>query len=153
MKTNPGGQLDPSDVIGRDELIKNLWDTLETQSIIMTAERRIGKTSVMNKMRAQPAKGWLPIYQDLEKHQTALEFAIAVAEKVQAYLSIQKRASMKASEVLAHLDSVKVGSFDIGLNKDKKITWQKLLENTIRDLVSEQSQDNFKVIFLWDEMP
>ncbi len=48
MKANPGGQIDLRDVIGRDEIIAQIWDTLEQQSIRMNAERRIGKTTIIN---------------------------------------------------------------------------------------------------------
>ena len=41
MKTNTGGIIDPSEVLGRDTLIARLWDILRTQSIVMSAERRI----------------------------------------------------------------------------------------------------------------
>jgi len=54
MKANPGGQIAIEDVVGRDQLIQTLWDTLEGTSVIMTAERRIGKTSIIRKMNAQP---------------------------------------------------------------------------------------------------
>lgn len=39
MKANPGGNLDPDKVYGRDQLIALLWNRLENQSILMNAER------------------------------------------------------------------------------------------------------------------
>ncbi len=53
MRTNPGGQIDPAQIIGRDELIKRLWEILSRQSLVLTAERRMGKTSVVLKMKAE----------------------------------------------------------------------------------------------------
>ena len=53
MRTNPGGGLAPEEVVGRDALIADLWDKLERHSVMMTAERRMGKTSVLRKMLAQ----------------------------------------------------------------------------------------------------
>jgi hypothetical protein len=47
MRTNPGGGLAPEEVVGRDALIADLWDKLERHSVMMTAERRMGKTSVL----------------------------------------------------------------------------------------------------------
>jgi len=41
MKANPGGQIIPDQVVGRDGLIRDLWETLERQSVLLTAERRI----------------------------------------------------------------------------------------------------------------
>jgi hypothetical protein len=45
MRTNPGGGLAPEEVIGRDALIADLWDKLERHSVMMTAERRMGRTA------------------------------------------------------------------------------------------------------------
>jgi len=50
MKANPGGQLSIDQIKGRDPLIATIWETLLSQSVIMTAERRIGKTSIIQKM-------------------------------------------------------------------------------------------------------
>ncbi len=153
MKTNPGGQLDPKEVLGRDDLIQELWETLEKQSVIMTAERRIGKTSVMSKMQAEPRSGWIPIYQDLEKFQTSLEFAMAVSGIVQSFSSFPKKAGIKASDLLKHLESVKIGPVEVALNQGKEASWQNILSEAIGALVFEQSDLRLQVLFLWDEMP
>ncbi|BAZ14493.1 hypothetical protein NIES4071_63370 [Calothrix sp. NIES-4071] len=54
MKANPGGQVAPSDVVGRDSLISSFWDILERQSLVLSAERRMGKTCIIKKMQAEP---------------------------------------------------------------------------------------------------
>ena len=86
MKTNPGGQIDPKSVIGRERLIQLLWETVDLQSLVITAERRIGKTTVMKKMEREPIAGWLPVYQDLESCHSAMEFAMAVYRKIHEFL-------------------------------------------------------------------
>jgi hypothetical protein len=78
MKANPGGQIDIKAVVGRDQLIQIVWETVEQQSLVITAERRIGKTSVIKKMKGQPVLGWVPVFQDLERCHSAAEFAMAV---------------------------------------------------------------------------
>jgi transcriptional regulator with XRE-family HTH domain len=46
FKANPGGDIAPEEVIGRDQLIITLWERLRQQSLIYLGERRIGKSSV-----------------------------------------------------------------------------------------------------------
>ena len=70
MRANPGGSLDTKDVLGRDGLIQLIWDTLEIKSVRLEAERRIGKTSIIRKMRDEPHGGWSPIYMELERIQS-----------------------------------------------------------------------------------
>ena len=50
-------QISPQNVVGRDRLIEQIWKKLESKSLRFTAERRIGKTTVMKKMLAEP-KAW-----------------------------------------------------------------------------------------------
>ena len=62
MKANPGGTIHPSSIVGRDLLITLIWKRLEQQCVLLNAERRIGKTSVIRKMVDQPPQGWFGVY-------------------------------------------------------------------------------------------
>ena len=86
MKTNPGGQIPPSEVMGRDELIRRLWRILDRQSLVLSPERRMGKTCVVQKMVAEAPQDKLPIYHDLEGIRTPLEFVETVFHDVEGYL-------------------------------------------------------------------
>ena len=66
MQINPGGQLNTEDVKGRDNEIARYWNVLERQGLVISAERRIGKTHIVRKMRDECRSGYLPFYQDLE---------------------------------------------------------------------------------------
>jgi len=66
-KANPGGSMDPKFIFGRDRLIDQIWDVLSRQCVLLNTERRIGKTSIVRKMAANPPEGWLAVFQDLEK--------------------------------------------------------------------------------------
>ncbi|WP_414587283.1 hypothetical protein [Scytonema sp. PCC 10023] len=67
LRANPGGQISPDEVIGRDKLIQQFWEILERQSLMLNAERRMGKTCIIKKMQAEAPEDKLPIYHDLEK--------------------------------------------------------------------------------------
>lgn len=109
MKANPGGQIGIDQVFGRDDLIATLWDTLDVQSVIMTAERRIGKTSIIRKMKAQPPKGWVPVLQDLEQYHSADEFAVSVYAAVRNFLSAKRRAMQGLLKVWKSLGGTEIG--------------------------------------------
>lgn len=40
MKPNPGGQLSPEQIVGRDALIADMWGILQGRSIYMNDRRR-----------------------------------------------------------------------------------------------------------------
>ena len=71
MKPNPGGQLAAENIVGRDELIADMWSILEGRSIYMNDLRRVGKTMILDKMKAKPPRGWLAIKRDLGGCHTA----------------------------------------------------------------------------------
>lgn len=72
MRANAGEILAPEAVIGRNELIRSFWEILEQQSLVISAERRMGKTSILKKMEAEPKPNQIAIYQDLAGVETPL---------------------------------------------------------------------------------
>lgn len=149
MKTNPGGQIPPSEVIGRDGLIRRLWRVLDRQSLVLSAERRMGKTCVVQKMVAEAPQDKLPIYHDLEGLRTPLEFVETVFHDVEGYLGRLQRTAGRVRQSLAHLTGLEVGGF-IKFPDAVAPHWKTLLTKTIEDLVEHQDRT---VIFFWDEMP
>ena len=74
MKPNPGGILQISDIVGRDSLIAYLQSSIEQQSILLVAERRTGKTHVLEKFRAMAPDNWAVIKRDIGALRSAPEF-------------------------------------------------------------------------------
>lgn len=151
MKANPGGQIDLKSVIGRDRLIRNIWEIVEQQSLVMTAERRIGKTTVMKKMTAEPQKGWLPVYQDLESCHSAADFSMAVYRQIHQFLGAKGKFTRRSKEFFAALGGSEVGGI-YKLPEKVATPWKDVLTKAIEDLMHENDADT-KLLFLWDELP
>ena len=151
MKANPGGQIDLKSVIGRDRLIQSIWEIVQQQSLVMTAERRIGKTTVMKKMAAEPAMGWLPVYQDLENCHSAADFAMAVYKQVHHFLSGKSKFTRRSIEFLKALGGTEIGGV-FKLPEQAASHWKDVLTKAIEDLMHENDEGT-KLLFLWDEMP
>jgi hypothetical protein len=149
MKTNPGGQLAISEIIGRNQLVSHLWDVLLRQSLVLTAERRMGKTSVVLKMRNEATADKLPIYRDLERVHTPLEFTQLVLDDVAEYLTRFNRTTKRAHQLLSQLSGAEVKGV-IRLPDVAAPHWKTLLSKTVEDLVENQDRT---VIMLWDELP
>ena len=49
MRPILGGNVPPSRLVGRDDFIRKMWQSLENQSVVLVAERQIGKTTVIRK--------------------------------------------------------------------------------------------------------
>lgn len=146
FKVNPGGQIAPEEVIGREELIASIWDRLQQQSLIFSGERRIGKSSVLKKMTAEPPGEMLPIYRDLEGIRSPIEFVEAVWQDTETYF----RDKGKARRVREHISQLTGSYFDGYQFPEIAAThWKTLLTKTIEDLVTLQ---NKQVVLIWDEM-
>ena len=148
MKANPGGQVAPSEVVGRDSLILDFWDILERQSLVLSAERRMGKTCIIKKMQAQPLPDKLAIYHDLERVRNPLEFVEAVLQDVEEYLSKFRRTARRTRQLLTQLSGTE--AMGVKLPEFAAANWKQLLTATITDLLENQDR---KVILFWDEVP
>ena len=149
MLPNPGGQIASSEVIGRARLIGLLWEVLERQSLVLVAERRIGKTSIIRKMQAEPIGGKLPVWHDLEGLRTRLEFVESVYNDVESYLSRFTRLTENVRSFLHEIRGAEIGKF-IKFPETEKHHWKTILEKTFQDLVAHKGGT---LVFLWDEVP
>lgn len=148
MRTNPGGQLAPRDVVGRDRLIEKLWHILERQSLVLTAERRMGKTSILKKMAAEPKKDVRVFFRDLEALRTPLEFVDCVYQDVQADLSLKGRTLNRVRQFMEQVGGAEVKGFK--LPQTVAPHWKTILAKTLEDLAEHQEG---LLIFGWDEIP
>ena len=148
MRANPGGEIDPADVLGRDQLIQSIWRVLERQSLELTAERRIGKSSVIKKMTAEPADGFLAVYQDLEGIRTRLQFVESIYRQVEAFLSRRKKTARRLHKLVTTLSGVQFRGWK--LPEMAPPDWTRLLDALCEDL--HEHLDG-AVVFFWDEMP
>lgn len=152
MKANPGGQLDLKSVIGRDELVSSLWETLDNQSVVMTAERRIGKTTIIRKMEAEKLDGWRPVFEDLEKHHSAAEFAMGVYRTVNQFLTGKSKIAKRTRDLLAGLGGTEIAGV-FRLPEKREAPWKDILTRSIEDLIHENEKNGERLLFLWDELP
>lgn len=148
---NPGGVLAPHEVIGRDRLVAKLWKRLERQSLYITAERRMGKTSVVrDKMGQNPPEGWKLIYLDVSRAVTPLQFVDALLEVSRPHLDGGKKAKFAFFDVLGKIGGTEFkAAVGVKLPDAFGLHWKTLLETLLRDLASLDT----KVVLAFDELP
>jgi hypothetical protein len=147
MRANPGGVLAVEDVIGRDYLISNIWSALEAQSIVLTSERRVGKTSVIRKMAGFPTEKKLCLLRDVEGYRSAGEFIEGIFSDVETVLSRKERARLAIFRLLEKLGGTEIGHLKL---PQVKSHWKNLLNALFEDIFAEETRP---VIFFWDELP
>lgn len=147
FKSNPGGEIPPQEIIGREQLIRQIWEILEQQSLIFVGERRIGKSSTLKKMASAANDKMLPIYRDLEGIRTPIEFVEKVWQDLELHLPEEGKAT-KVRNFLSQLQATQFTGFHF--TEIAESHWKSLLTFAIEDLVKMQTK---QVVFIWDEIP
>ncbi|MBT4087735.1 MAG: ATP-binding protein [Deltaproteobacteria bacterium] len=149
MKANPGGAVTGDAILGREDEISEMWAKLEKRSVILSAERRVGKTSVLRKMCDHPAKGWIPLFCFVE----AARHPIDCVEKIFAEAN-QLEARSGKGVLLGRIRSAyqKVAGTEISGWKLPPLQsdWKRLLNELMADI--SECTDN-KVVIILDEFP
>ncbi|MDD9963928.1 MAG: ATP-binding protein [Gammaproteobacteria bacterium] len=147
MQINPGGYLDLDDVVGRDDDIARYWRVLRRQSLVLSAERRIGKTHILLKMQDECLPGYLPFYQDLEGVHTVLDLIRSIYGTVQRSLPALSKIKGNIAKWSALLPN-KIAGVNLPTAEQ---TWQLLLSEAFDDLIGIAGDD--QILLLWDEFP
>ena len=149
MKANPGGPADPGNVVGRDHFIKRLWETLDQLGVVLVAERRMGKTSIINKMRAEADKNTLVLLSNVQGVSKVHEFVEIIARDIKSHLSAAKRTASWLKNLWSALGGTEIAGV-FKLPAAKQGDWKILIERLCENIMKHQ---NGKVIFIWDELP
>lgn len=149
MRVNPGGQLAPDEVVGRDEFVGEVWRILERQSMVLSAERRMGKTSLFRKIEAEAGTNWLPLYRDTESISTPAEFTQRVLEDLLPHLGSFDQLKGWFDGLLKRLEGVQIGAVKFPSIPDKE--WKPILQQAMTHLSA--TQGGKRVVFVWDEFP
>jgi len=149
---NPGGQINPDEILGRDVLIAEIWQILDGRNIYMNDLRRIGKTEILNKMVTDSPSGWLVSKRDLGGIRSAEEFTTRVYEDALKMMGKKKYALRRMGQWLGALNGVEVAGV-LKLPDGSAAPWKDTLTRVFSDLheVWEETQD--RTVFLWDEIP
>ena len=148
MEINPGGRLDTKDVIGRDDEIARYWRVLRRQGLVLSAERRIGKTHILFKMRDECQSGYLPFYQDLEAVHSIPDLLRSIYGTVQRSLSTLPNVKAHIARWSALLPK-RIAGIDL---PTADATWPALLAEAFDDLTNVVDKGT-RILMLWDEFP
>jgi hypothetical protein len=146
VRANPGGYISPAETVGRDHLIDSIWRRLEGQSVLLTSERRIGKTCVIRKMR-ESVTSELCFLRDIEGLHSPGELIQTIYTDLEPILTKGERIKQKFFRILDALGGLQI--------KDVKLPamqphWQELLTAVVGDALEAHGG---RVLFFWDEMP
>jgi hypothetical protein len=145
---NPGGALEPAQVIGREQLIADCWRTLASTSVALFAPRRIGKTSVLTRMAAEPPNGFVVVRRDLEGLESTAEFVQVMFEDVEEVLGRWRSTAKRAR---SYIDKLAIETAHIKVEL-KGPGWKRLLDRLFEDLEEQLAKQDQLLVLMWDEV-
>lgn len=149
LALNPGGSLSPDQVVGRDRLISRLFDTLQVQSVLLSAERRMGKTSVIRKMADEADRhGFVAAIRSVEDCASASEFVEQLAAGLRDALPRSHRASEKLKSLISAW-GVQVDSGPIRIDPHLRQDWKPQLQKLFAAVTDHQDRP---VVLFIDEL-
>jgi len=149
MKPNPGGILQLGDIVGREPLVAYLCLALEQQSVVLVAERRTGKTHVLEKFKAGAPTNWVVIKRDIGAVRSATEFVQYVMADLYPHLHATTNFRNWLQGLGEQLGGAQIGPVKLPNFSPKQ--WKQVLGDTIAHLDEVKSIE--RVVFLWDELP
>ena len=67
MECVAGPPVSGDNLFGRENELRHIWERLESGNhVLMTAPRRVGKTSLMMELKREPQPEWTVVYVDVE---------------------------------------------------------------------------------------
>lgn len=143
-------QVAPENVVGRDKLIERIWSRLNKNSLRFTAERRIGKTTVMLKMAAEPMPGYEVLFLELEGIDSPDRFTELLLNRIKPLLSKKDTAKLWWEGFWSAAGGTEIGG-TIKLPDRSPMGWQTTLQKMFEGLCEHQS--GTKILLLMDEIP
>lgn len=153
MKANPGGQISPENIFGRDKTIAEYWRILSGQGIYVNDLRRIGKTQIMVKMHAESPLGWLSVKADLGRCHSAAEFATRAFKDSFSVLSGKNKTLRTMEKWFGKLGDLEVAGVLKLPDQGTAAPWKEVLERTFADLEEAMAAMDSRMVFFWDELP
>ena len=148
-KANPGGTVSGEAIIGRKSEIDELWGKLDKQSVVLTAERRVGKTCVLRKMTENPRNEWVPLFCLVESCHHPIEFVESIYEEAKR-MEAQSGKGVWLKRIRDAYKTISEGEIAGWHLPRVKADWKRLLRNLIEDVAENTGK---RILVMLDEFP
>jgi hypothetical protein len=136
-----GGVPEPHELVGREHVIKFIWEQLAGNNVLLVAPRRFGKTGVMNHLLKLPKAGYLPVYLDVEDIHDPDRFAAALVACLLEHDQVRRLVTgiKDLPACLLHgvedrLGKVKAGELEVELHKVIRDSWPSVTNRVVLEL-------------------
>ena len=152
-----GAPVDPVDLRFRETFLAELWQTLRTGHVVLTAPRRTGKTSVMDYLRDHPENGFSVVsisVQDLTHPADFFQMLLDGFHDAHPDFVRDRLAAgwELVSGVVGKVEEIGVGGFKLGLREsapDWRTNWRQYGDT----FLAHARKTDARILFIIDEFP
>ncbi|GGD61090.1 hypothetical protein GCM10011514_26340 [Emticicia aquatilis] len=159
MKLSIGKTATGDNFFLRNDVVHEIYEALEEgNNLLLSAPRRVGKTSIIHFIKDNPAEEYYCVYVDTEDVSDSQTFfkvllkAIFDVENKSRFLKSMANAGKKIKGFLEKIDNVDIGGvFSIDFNEkadDKQDYYEKF-----KEFLEKVDLDNRKILLMIDEFP
>ncbi|MFT5835581.1 MAG: hypothetical protein ACI9RG_000474 [Sulfurimonas sp.] len=149
MKNCVGQVVRGKDFWDRKIELETIWEAIDSGShILLVAPRRVGKTSIMHKIKDEPKDGYIVIYIDTESADNENEFwhKLFNAMMEEDFINKLKSKSKVLYERLTNIKIKKVSASGVEFGDGKTLDYSVAFETLVKDLDIDK-----KLIIMIDE--
>lgn len=123
-------------------------------NLLLVAQRRIGKTSMMREAARRMSDEIIGLNVDLQKAETAEDAIVELSLATRAHEGLWRRVSNLFSGVWEKLEAIKVSEISVTLRSDLAGGhWKARGDELFASLASVAEQQNKRVVIFFDEVP
>ena len=142
-----------ADFFDREEILSDIWATLEADSILLAAPRRVGKTSIMHRLIDEPAPGFSVVFVDGQNCKTpedlVLDLVVGVGELRRDPKGLIRRILGAALDLVEELE---LWELRVKLRQRLGGRWREDGERAVREALAGLEQ-GAKLLIIADELP
>ncbi len=152
-----GAPVDPVDLRFRETFLADLWQTLRTGHVVLTAPRRTGKTSVMDYLRDHPENGFSVVSINVQDLTHPADFFQVLLDGFHDAHPDFVRDRLAAgwelvSGVLGKVDEIGVGGFKLALRRSDP-DWRENWRQHGDTFLAQARNTGVPILFIIDEFP
>lgn len=157
MESVAGAPVVGDDLFGREQELAYIWRMLERGAhVLMTAPRRVGKTSLMRELERDPRDGWIVAYADVEACTepggVIAEILGEIAEKEEFKKRYRDEMSDLFGKISERVSSISVATLKAEIRSAVKSNWKREAEK-FRNLLRSSTSNDRKLLIIIDELP
>ena len=134
----------------RERLLEDLWAALATDSVLLAAPRRVGKTSIMHRLMDYPRSGFRVLFLDGQNYSKSEDLVADLVIKAGQILGDEKSIVRKVlCHVKENIDEIEIWKLRVQLRKEVSGRWREEGERAVRDALGDEGT----VLIIIDELP